>query len=61
MSVHTKNISSMYLPVCGGGGCFREDSGFQCTRENVSVGRCHPCTHGCALFLGVKFIVKSGE
>jgi len=43
----------------GGGVCFRKDSGFQCTHENVSVDRCHLCTHGCALFLGAKFIVNS--
>ena len=45
--------------MCGGGGCFGKDSGFQCTHENVSIGRCHLCTHGCALFLDVEFIVDS--
>ena len=52
VSVHTKNIY-VSLPICGGGVCFRKDSGFQCTHENVSVGRCRLCTHGCALFLNV--------
>ena len=50
----------MYLFQCvGERDCFREDFGFQCTHENVSIGRCHLCTHGCALFLDVKCIVKS--
>ena len=47
------------FPVNGGGVCFRKYSGFQRTHENVGVGRCHLCTHGSALFLDVKFIVKS--
>ena len=45
--------------MCGGGLCFRKDSGFQCAHENVGVGKCRLCTHGCALFLDVKLIVKS--
>ena len=62
VSAHTKNISSMYLFQCMGGGvCLREDSGFQCAHENIGVGRCHLCTHGCTLFLDVKFIVESED
>ena len=59
VSVHTNIYVS--FPMCGGGGCFSGDSGFQCTHESVIVGRCHLCTHGCALFLYmyVEFIVKS--
>ena len=45
--------------MCGGGVCFRKDSGFQCAYENVGIGRCHLCTHGCALFLDGILIVKS--
>ena len=45
--------------MCGGGVCFRKDSGFQCAYENVGIGRCHLCTHGCALFLKGILIVKS--
>ena len=37
----------------------RKDSGFQSAHENVGIGRCHLCTHGCALFLDVKLIIKS--
>ena len=46
VSVHT--IIYVSLTMHGGGVCFRKDSGFQCTHENVGVSRCHL---GCALFL----------
>ena len=60
VSVHTRNMSSICIfSNAWGGLCFRKDSGFQCAHEYVGVGRCHLCTHGCALFLDVKLIVKS--